>query len=252
MARVTVEFIVEPFTEGVLGPHVTAALDALRSAGLEPDVGPFGNTVTGDGAEVFPALSAASTAAFANGATTLELTARRVETQPDEAEEFLAAMRSVAKAVHGRLVSLEESTPDDTALLWRGAVVGALRIPSPVGDLRRGLDMLVSEVEAELGGSLLTLSRADKQRAVRLLDERGAFSVRNAVDDVADAIGVSRVTVYNYLKVARAGSQAVSVEEAAPGPSVERRAPLDAHASHAALGNARRHTDASAVNATEG
>ena len=65
MARVTVEFIVEPFTEGVLGPHVTAALDALRSAGLEPDVGPFGNTVTGDGAEVFPALSAASTAAFA-------------------------------------------------------------------------------------------------------------------------------------------------------------------------------------------
>lgn len=251
MVRVTVEFIVEPFTEGVLGPHVTAALDALRSAGLEPDVGPFGNTVTGDSAEVFSALSAASTAAFGSGATTLELTARRVETQPDEIEEFLAAMRSVAKAVRGRLVAPEESTPDDTPLLWRGAAVGALRIPSPVGDLRRGLDLLVGEVEAELGGSLLTLSRAEKQRAVRLLDERGAFSIRNAVDDVADAIGVSRVTVYNYLKVARAGPPATSIDEAARGPNADRRAPLDADASDATLENAPRRADASALRATE-
>ena len=39
----------------------------------------------------------------------------------------------------------------------------------------------------------------DKQRAVRLLDERGAFTLRKAVEDVADALGVSRFTVYNYL-----------------------------------------------------
>ena len=54
-------------------------------------------------------------------------------------------------------------------------------------------------VEAELGGRLPMLSREDKQRAVRLLDERGAFILRRAVEDVADAMGVSRITVYNYL-----------------------------------------------------
>ncbi|MFM7963760.1 MAG: helix-turn-helix domain-containing protein, partial [Actinomycetota bacterium] len=43
------------------------------------------------------------------------------------------------------------------------------------------------------------LSRAEKQRAIRLLDERGAFILRRAVEDVADAMGVSRITVYNYL-----------------------------------------------------
>ncbi|NDD00117.1 transcriptional regulator, partial [bacterium] len=43
------------------------------------------------------------------------------------------------------------------------------------------------------------LSRTAKQRAIRLLDERGAFTLRRAVEDVADSMGVSRITVYNYL-----------------------------------------------------
>jgi predicted transcriptional regulator YheO len=34
---------------------------------------------------------------------------------------------------------------------------------------------------------------------VKLLDQRGAFTLRRAVEDVADAMGVSRITVYNYL-----------------------------------------------------
>jgi predicted transcriptional regulator YheO len=54
-------------------------------------------------------------------------------------------------------------------------------------------------VEVELGGTLDTLSRENKQRAIRLLDQNGAFILRRAVEDVADAMGVSRITVYNYL-----------------------------------------------------
>jgi predicted transcriptional regulator YheO len=34
---------------------------------------------------------------------------------------------------------------------------------------------------------------------VRLLHERGAFLLRKAADDVADTMGVSRITIYNYL-----------------------------------------------------
>jgi predicted transcriptional regulator YheO len=34
---------------------------------------------------------------------------------------------------------------------------------------------------------------------VKLLNDRGAFSLRRSVEDVADALGVSRITVYNYL-----------------------------------------------------
>ncbi len=58
---------------------------------------------------------------------------------------------------------------------------------------------MVEAVETELGGRLPDLSREEKQRAVRMLDERGAFTLRRAVEQVADAMGVSRITVYNYL-----------------------------------------------------
>jgi predicted transcriptional regulator YheO len=61
------------------------------------------------------------------------------------------------------------------------------------------LDRLIADVERDLGGPLSELSREEKQRAVKLLDEQGAFNLRRSIEDVADALGVSRITVYNYL-----------------------------------------------------
>ena len=49
------------------------------------------------------------------------------------------------------------------------------------------------------------MTRADKQQLVRYLDERGAFALRKAVESVAETLGVSRFTVYNYLDAARGG-----------------------------------------------
>ena len=43
---VTVEFTVEPFTEGSPGAHVDAALAAVRAEGVEVEVGPFGSAFT--------------------------------------------------------------------------------------------------------------------------------------------------------------------------------------------------------------
>lgn len=44
---VEVEFTVEPFLEGSPGAHVDAALEAVRSEGLEIEVGPFGSSFVG-------------------------------------------------------------------------------------------------------------------------------------------------------------------------------------------------------------
>ena len=46
---------------------------------------------------------------------------------------------------------------------------------------RGALDRLITSVQRELGAPLIELSREDKQRAVRLLDEKGAFRLRKAV-----------------------------------------------------------------------
>ena len=66
-------------------------------------------------------------------------------------------------------------------------------------DLTDGLSRLIADVERELGGSLASLPRAEKQHAVRLLEERGAFEMRRSAETVAEALGLTRFTVYNYL-----------------------------------------------------
>ncbi|MGH9115216.1 MAG: helix-turn-helix domain-containing protein [Acidimicrobiales bacterium] len=219
MPWVRVEFTVEPFVEGVLGPHVTAALDTLRQAGFEPDVGPFGNAIHGESEQLFPALASACIAAFAAKATGLALTARAARAHSGGSEAFVIAMQPVAKAMGGRVIEVDEMEPDDVPLVWQGEVVGGMHVPAHLRDLRDGPGLLVSQVEAEIGAPLAELSRADKQRAVRRLDERGAFSLRNSVDAVADVMGVSRVTVYNYLNATRESASAS--DDAASEPAAK-------------------------------
>ena len=108
---------------------------------------------------------------------------------------LVRATRPVVDAVGARIVDPAEAEASDVLLEWDGEVVGAVRLPP----LHGALDRLIDAVEIELGGRLPALSREQKQRAIRLLDERGAFILRRAVEDVADAMGVSRITVYNYL-----------------------------------------------------
>lgn len=108
---------------------------------------------------------------------------------------FVVALRPLAKALGARIIPPTRMRPSDLPLEWDGEIVAAMRLP----DLQGALDRLIAQVERELGGTLGTLSREDKQRAVRLLDERGAFTLRKSIEDVADALGVSRITVYNYL-----------------------------------------------------
>ncbi len=112
-----------------------------------------------------------------------------------EMHPVIRAIKPVVDAVGATIVPADEREPADVPLTWDGELIGAVRMPP----LHGALDRLIDTVEAELGGPLPSLSREDKQLAVRLLDERGAFILRRAVEDVADAMGVSRITIYNYL-----------------------------------------------------
>jgi predicted transcriptional regulator YheO len=58
-------------------------------------------------------------------------------------------------------------------------------------------------VETTLGAPLPDLTREEKQAAVRMLDQQGAFLLRRSIDEVAGAMGVSRITIYNYLNAIR-------------------------------------------------
>ena len=164
--RVRVEFTTEPFhgEDDQLPAHVTASADALRYAGLSPDLGPLGTSVEGEVDVVVDAVAGALKEALSHGATRVTLTLGDVDA--------VTAAPPVAGAADG--------------------TAGAT-------DLTDGLSRLIADVERELGGQLSALPRAEKQHAVRLLEERGAFEMRRSAETVAEAMGLTRFTVYNYL-----------------------------------------------------
>lgn len=108
---------------------------------------------------------------------------------------LVQAVTPFVDATGSEIVPVDHSAAGDLPLVWEGETLAMIRI----GALHGALDRLIEAVERELGSSLPDLSREDKQRAIRLLDERGAFILRRAVEDLADAMQVSRITVYNYL-----------------------------------------------------
>lgn len=70
---VEVEFTIEPFVDAEPGAHVLAAVDAIRAAGLDHEMGPFGTIVRGEASEVIRAVARALDQAVAAGATRVSL-----------------------------------------------------------------------------------------------------------------------------------------------------------------------------------
>ncbi|GJM37601.1 MAG: DNA-binding protein [Acidimicrobiales bacterium] len=95
------------------------------------------------------------------------------------------------------------------AAMTNGATSIQLRVAAtaeeiPVPTLRDALDDILRMAEREIGTMAPDWDRDQKQRVVRMLEERGAFQLRGAVDDIARIMGVSRITIYNYLNAIEA------------------------------------------------
>lgn len=64
----------------------------------------------------------------------------------------------------------------------------------------RELRQAVEALAAERAATPRSLSRQDKKTLVRQLHQDGYFDSRDAAQTIADLLGVSRATVYNYAK----------------------------------------------------
>lgn len=74
-----VEFTIEPFVEGHPGRHVTAAIEAAQSHGVEVDVGPFGSSCVVEAEAAAGIVSAVTAAALEHGATHVTLHMERID-----------------------------------------------------------------------------------------------------------------------------------------------------------------------------
>ncbi|MEV0374896.1 helix-turn-helix domain-containing protein [Streptomyces sp. NPDC050636] len=108
---------------------------------------------------------------------------------------FVQAVKPLVDAMGGQMVAPDLAQGDDVVLAWEGHDRVAVRLPH----LSDSLDHILAELQRRHGMPLAELDRKTKQSVVRILETRGAFSVRHGVETVAGALGVSRFTVYNYL-----------------------------------------------------
>ena len=56
-----------------------------------------------------------------------------------------------------------------------------------------------------MGKTPAAMSRDEKMEVVKRLEERGAFLVKRSAEQVAEALDLSRYTIFSYLKEIRHG-----------------------------------------------
>jgi len=84
------------------------------------------------------------------------------------------------------------------------------------GDIRDVVAGMVAKLLNEMGKTPAAMSRDEKMEVVKRLEERGTFLVKRSAEQVADALDLSRYTIFSYLKEIRRPAAATGVRDAAP------------------------------------
>jgi predicted transcriptional regulator YheO len=85
------------------------------------------------------------------------------------------------------------------------------------GDIRDVLAAMITAIVNEMGKAPAAMSREEKMEVVKRLEERGAFLVKRSAEQVADALDLSRHTIFSYLKEIRHDNGTTRADEA-PSP----------------------------------
>jgi len=75
-------------------------------------------------------------------------------------------------------------------------------------DIREVVAGMITKILAEMGKTPAAMSREDKMEVVKRLEEHGAFLVKRSAEQVAEALDLSRYTIFSYLKEIRHGDEA--------------------------------------------
>jgi predicted transcriptional regulator YheO len=76
------------------------------------------------------------------------------------------------------------------------------------GDIRDVVAGMVTTILGEMGKTPAAMSREEKMEVVKRLEERGTFLVKRSAEQVAEALDLSRYTIFSYLKEIRRGTGA--------------------------------------------
>lgn len=89
-----------------------------------------------------------------------------------------------------------------TALTTVEETEAPARITHNVNEL---LDDLIEQADLLVGKPVAMMTKDDKVRAIRFLNERGALLITKSGDKIANHFGISKYTLYSYLDVKTGG-----------------------------------------------
>lgn len=69
-----------------------------------------------------------------------------------------------------------------------------------VSDVDEILDSIINKAIEEINKPISLMQKEDNLRVVEIVDEKGGFMIKGAVDQLAYKLNVSRYTIYNYLE----------------------------------------------------
>jgi len=75
-------------------------------------------------------------------------------------------------------------------------------------DIREVVAGMITKILTEMGKTPAAMSREEKMEVVKRLEERGAFLVKRSAEQVAEALDLSRYTIFSYLKEIRHADEA--------------------------------------------
>ncbi|RIV26175.1 transcriptional regulator [Alicyclobacillaceae bacterium I2511] len=81
---------------------------------------------------------------------------------------------------------------------------------SYVSDISDIIEQMLDEAVKIVGKPVAYMQKEDKLKAIEFLDEKGFFTVKRAMERVAQFFDVSKFTIYNYLDEIRATKERTS------------------------------------------
>ncbi|HER24387.1 MAG TPA: transcriptional regulator [Candidatus Atribacteria bacterium] len=73
-----------------------------------------------------------------------------------------------------------------------------------VKDVDEILENIINKAIEEINKPISLMQKEDNLRVVEMVDEKGGFMIKGAIDQLAHSLNVSRYTVYNYLEELKA------------------------------------------------
>ena len=149
----------------------------------------------------------------------------RMEHQDQEAQDHLSYLTRTpdGKVLKSSTIYIRNSRGKVTAILAinfdisalmmaAGAVRDFISVPEPqpaepekIVNINDVLEELIQQSVALVGKPAALMNKEDKIRAIRFLNENGAFLVTRSGDKVAKHFGISKYTLYSYLDKSTGG-----------------------------------------------